>query len=195
MDLKKLLKALKLNESSISTFLGGLVILVVLVLVVNYFRGRGEETTLPGSITATTSTQEGAQPKVALPAKHTVAQGEHLWGIAESYYGSGYNWVDVALANKLANPEKIEVGQELTIPDMPVKMATGQDVEKPTVATTTVFGPEITGDSYTVVKGDHLWGISVRAYADGYRWSEVVKVNNIKNPNRVDPGQVLTLPR
>lgn len=190
MDLKKTLKALKLNESSISTFLGGLVILVVLILVVNYFRGRTSETTLPGSIT-TTSTQEG-QPVLPPSGKHTVAGGEHLWGIAETYYKSGYNWVDIAEANNIQDPNAIEVGQELTIPDVPTKTAT---IDAAQVSQTSVFGPAISENTYAVASGDHLWGISVRAYGDGYRWTEVAKANNITNPNRIDPGQVLTLPR
>jgi nucleoid-associated protein YgaU len=55
----------------------------------------------------------------------------------------------------------------------------------------------IDGDTYTVAKGDSLWKISVRAYADGYKWTEVAKANNISilNSDRIEVGMELKLPR
>lgn len=46
-----------------------------------------------------------------------------------------------------------------------------------------------------MVKGDHLWGIAVRAYGDGYKWVEIARENNLVNPNLIHPGNVLSLPR
>lgn len=56
-------------------------------------------------------------------------------------------------------------------------------------------GPKISGDSYTVVKGDNLWNIAVRAYGDGYKWVEIAKLNNLANPDIIHPGNVFKLPR
>jgi len=50
--LKNLLKKLRLNEAAISTFLGGLVVVVVSVLVYNYFSGVNQ----PATETAQTET-------------------------------------------------------------------------------------------------------------------------------------------
>ncbi|MFZ5932834.1 MAG: LysM peptidoglycan-binding domain-containing protein, partial [Patescibacteria group bacterium] len=136
LDLKSILKALKLNESTISMVLGAIVIVVVGVLLVNYFREKG--ITLPGLRTE--------QP-VITEKIHSVAKGETLWAIAEKYYGSGYNWVDIAKANNLANAGVIEVGQTLTIPDV-----------EPLKPTTTIKADEpISGATYQVVRGDNLW--------------------------------------
>lgn len=189
--LKNWLKRFKLNESTISMILGALVIIVVGALIVNYFRGVGrpeEEVEIPiqpGEVKLIE--EEGKLYPEGLPATHKVAAGEHLWAIAEKYYGSGYNWVDVAKENNLTNPNLLLVDQELNIP----KTA----VIKPAIATDTLFGPAIMGDKYTVEKGDHLWGIAVRAYGDGYRWGEIATANNIINPNIIHPGNALTLPR
>lgn len=187
--LKNWLKRIKLNESTISMILGALVIIVVGALIVNYFRGVGrpeeEVPVQPGEIKLIE--EEGKLYPEGLPITHKVAVGEHLWAIAEKYYGSGYNWVDIAKENNLPNPNRILVDQELTIP----KAA----VIKPAIASETIFGPAITGDKYTVVKGEHLWGIAVRAYGDGYRWVEIAKENNLVNPNIIHPGNTLTLPR
>lgn len=47
----------------------------------------------------------------------------------------------------------------------------------------------------TVVgKNDSLWKIAVREYNDGYKWIEIAKANNLKNPSLVYVGQKLILP-
>ena len=50
--------------------------------------------------------------------------------------------------------------------------------------------------TYTVVKGDTLWGIAKRFYGDGSKYGAIASANSavIKNPNLIYPGQVLTIP-
>jgi nucleoid-associated protein YgaU len=181
LNIKGILKALKLNESTVSMVLGALVIVVVGVLVVNYFRGQ-EGTTLPTGVT----TQEIGSKE--LPTNHIVAAGETLWIIAETYYDSGYNWVDIAKENGLANPGVIEEGQVLAIPKVEAKTPT---VAKPSVSDES----SISGSTYTVVKGDNLWNIAVRAYGDGYKWVEIAEENKLENPDIIHAGNILILPR
>lgn len=157
--------------------LGALVVIIVGVLVVNYFKDKRGETL------------NGVNTKQELSSQHIVTKGETLWSIAEDSFGSGYNWVDIKSANGLTS-DTIEVGQKLTIPDAVAK--------QPTVTKLTVNKQEtspIATSSYVVVKGDTLWNISVRAYGDGYKWVAVAKANNLKNPNLIHAGNVLTLPR
>lgn len=176
-DLKKFLKTIKLNEESISMVLGALVIVIVGVLVVNYFKDNGS-TSVPA---ANTQTQESNS--------YTVKKGDTLWSIAEDKFGSGYNWTDIYNANDLKT-ETIEVGQELTIPQVaPKKPTATQEVSTMTEAGT------ISGSTYTVVRGDDLWHIAVRAYGDGYQWLKIAQANKLDNPNVIHAGNVLTLPR
>lgn len=195
MDLKNLLKTLKLNESTVSMLLGALVVLAVGFMIVNYIRGRTAEAPRGTTSIPAATTQEG---KVSPPATHKVTAGESLWKISEQYYGSGYNWVDIAKANSLTNPSLILVGQELTVPNVEVRQPAGTTpVALAPPGGKTSFGEPIQGDLYQVVKGDHLWGIAVRAYGDGYQWVKIWRENasQIKNPNLIYPAQEFKIPR
>jgi nucleoid-associated protein YgaU len=189
-QLKKWLKSLKLNESTISMILGGLVVVVVGILIYNYFTSVGKQTGQP--LSGDQQLTQELTPK-GLPTTHIVAAGENLWTIAEKYYGSGYNFVDIAAANKLANPNKLLVGQTLEIPKVEAKTKTA---ELPTEVKVTP-AMSISANTYTVEKGDTLWGIAVKAYQDGYKWPEIAKANadKIANPDKIEVGLVLTLPR
>ncbi len=51
--------------------------------------------------------------------------------------------------------------------------------------------------SYTVVKGDCLWNIARKFYGNGARYTVIYDANREAiggNPNRIHPGQVLTIP-
>lgn len=176
-NLKNTLKAIKLNESSISMVLGLVVVLIVGTLIVNYLKSNKgsipEELLTNNSIETSTKT-------------HTVEKGENLWSISVLYYGDGFKWVDIATENKLANASVVEVGQELIIPDV--------ELEKETVNAISE-DESINSSTYTVVKGDSLWTIAVRAYGDGYQWVKIAKENNLSHPNIIHTGNTLSLPK
>jgi nucleoid-associated protein YgaU len=196
--LKLWLKRLKWHESTVSMLLGALVVIVAGVLLYNFLsvtseevfeeapQGAGEEYSLK------LGEEEGELVPLGLPVEHTVARGEHLWKISEKYYGNGYNWVDIAQANSLSNPGLIFSGQKLVIPK--VKLRVAQQISTSSAAEISV---PITGNSYTVIKGDTLWDIAVRAYQDGYQWPRIYQENRelISDPNLIEVDMQLSIPR
>ena len=194
MNLKNTLKAFKLNESTISMFLGVMVIIVVGILVINFFGGKKQGELIPAINTEDLSSDK-------LSTTHTVNEGEDLWRISEKYYGSGYNWTDIALENNINNPENIEVGQKLTIPDVEAKIATAETITQtatPKPTKTQVQGNilvETGNEEVHVVKdGENLWEIAEEKLGSGYDWVKIAKANNLENPGLIEAGQELTLP-
>jgi nucleoid-associated protein YgaU len=186
-DLKGFLKTLKLNENTISMILGIVVILVTVSLVINYFRDKSSKGNIleKGAVTSET----------AFAKTHLVTAGETLWKIAESETGSGYNWVDIAKANEIKDPNMIVAGQKLTIPSIEtVTKSTAGEKEK-VVSAEKPNTVAIGGATYEVVKGDSLWNIAVRSYGDGYKWIQIARDNHLANPNLIHPGNILALPR
>lgn len=51
----------------------------------------------------------------------------------------------------------------------------------------------VTPRTYTVKKGDTLWGIATRFYGDGTRWRELASKNGVGDPKKLQIGKVLTL--
>ena len=50
--------------------------------------------------------------------------------------------------------------------------------------------------TYTVKKGDTLWGIAKKYYGNGAQYTKIYNANKgkIKNPNLIYVGQVFTIP-
>ena len=174
------LSQIKWGESYTSLFLGAVVVLVALVLVFSFFKSRNAQINSTSDINLTNET--------LLPQSYVVKEGDNLWSIAENIYGSGYNWVDLAKANKLENPSVLYVGTKLTVPNVKVK-------EQTLIKQSAEGRNPVTQTSYKVVKGDYLWDIAVRAYGDGYKWIEIAKANKLVNPNLIHSGNVLKIPR
>lgn len=189
-------KTVKDNAHSI--ILGALVLLVgfsVLTRVANKQKAAEQKKTEEAK-----QVQQQTSPtaKVVEGGKYTVQKGDTMWSLSQKYYQNGYAWSQVAKENKLANPNRIEVGQVLTMPKLdtaklPQQKQVAEEkkaaVEKPAAKVT------LTGTSYKVVKGDTLWSISVRAYGDGYGWTKLWKASKLKNPHYIEVGQTITIPR
>ncbi len=182
-------------ESYTSFLMGIVVVIVAALFIISYVR-QSHST----QQTSSTSTTVAAKPTGVTqvinvnPSKqktYTVQRGDYLWTIAEKFYKSGYNWVDIARVNHLTNPGDIYAGNVLIIPNVSQKQTTISQAQQEVQ----IALPVITGDTYTVQKGDSLWSISVRAYGNGYKWTTISKANHLANPGLIFSGNVLSIPR
>ncbi len=188
----------KWGESYTSLLMGVVAVIIAALFIGSLLRQQHQPLQQTSSVsTSPTTAVKTVTPSQEQPSEfknatktYIVQQGDDLWHIAEKFYKSGYNWVDIAAVNKLDNPGLLFTGQQLTIPTVTAKVAT--------ITTAMQHAPPtnaITGNSYTIVHGDSLWDISVRAYGDGYRWVDIAKANSLANPGLIFSGNVLIIPR
>lgn len=176
----------KSSEEVISMFLGLVVVVAVVGLIFSYFQRRKGSVNVPG----TSQTLVKPEEIVKNENVYVVKKGDSLWRIAQTNYGSGYNWVDISRANKLKNPGILVAGQELILPQV-----TGKKVMA--VTATNNSQQKIETGSYKVVRNDNLWKIAVRTYGDGYQWTKIWQNNKskLRNPNKLEIGMELILPK
>ncbi|OIP57736.1 MAG: hypothetical protein COX79_04485 [Candidatus Levybacteria bacterium CG_4_10_14_0_2_um_filter_36_16] len=182
--------SLHTSHSYVSLLYGAFTVLVLFILIFLGIsliskRQMGE---ISGKAVQTSVEEEN---KKALLGKkeYIVAEGDSLWSIAEKTYQNGFAWTEIAKANNIKTPDMIEKGTKLLLPS--------NNAIKKTIPSPPNNNQKetIKGTSYTVVSGDNLWDISVRAYADGYKWPEIARVNNLTNPDLIHSGNTLKLPR
>jgi nucleoid-associated protein YgaU len=146
----------------------------------------------------------GALPRGgALPTnakRHTVAEGDSLWSIAQSYYGDGNQWPKLKAANPGLDETSLKVGQVVIVPqDAPASPA-GTDASRtratPNAQTDAAPGTPAGGRLYVVEEGDSLASIARNLLGSGERWREIYELNKskISNPNVLLVGTELRLP-
>lgn len=199
--LQKLESQLSSNMSFMNIALGLVIVFVVGILAFNYFKGSQADLG-PAQNTVSQEPQKDVEPG-SLPGQYTVKEGDTLFDIAQKYYSDGYQYQKLADTNKLANADVLEVGQVLSIPKLEVAQGGNVQVAKADASGTgtggadnqTIWGEKITGNTYTVVEGDWLSKVAGRAYGDIYAFDKIAKANNISNPDVIEPGMVLDIPR
>lgn len=138
------------------------------------------------------------------PAVYIVQEGEGLWQIAEKTTGNGENWVKIAAANNIQNPDTISAGQRITIPDITATTAPTQAPEAPTPTPVIQEQGQIDGGmtgranpsqkEYIVQEGEGLWQIAEKVYGDGEAWTSIMRANNLSSPEAISPGMKLIMP-
>lgn len=205
------------NQSKVSLVLGALIILVIGILVFNYFN-KSQPSLGPAQQTEQEQqlTEDIALDK--LPGKYTVKEDDTLFLIAQKYYNDGDKFTEIVKANNLADANVIEKDQVIEIPKLADVQAIANPDETPSPSPSpspildtstpanntenaigggdaTVWGSKIEGDTYTIEEGDWLSTISARSYGDIYSYKKIADANNISDPDYITPGTVLKIPR
>src|SRR3990167_217412 len=178
--LERVNSEIQTNQSKLSMVLGGLIVLVVGILIFNYFNKDN------GSLGPAQQTEQEQKADVTpenLPGKYTVREGDTLFLIAEKYYKDGETLAE-------ASPGPSVLPSPTATPVAQVDQGTGTGG-----GNTTIWGEKLTGDTYTVVEGDWLSTIAGRAYGNPMDYQKIAAANGISNPDLIYPGQTLKLPR
>ena len=148
---------------------------------------------------------------------HTVLAGETLWALALRFYGDAELHRLITTASGIADPNVINVGQRLIMPDFTRYTAVAGDtlaalalrfygdaeldwliarasgIADPNAVNVgqRLIIPDIT--RYTVVAGDTLAALAVRFYGDAAFSPLIATVNGIANPNVINVGQVVVI--
>lgn len=188
----------QLDQQSLTSLgLGALVVVIVGLLIFNYFsKIKQAPVSTEEIITEEKIEEKEEKPNfefepTELPAEHTIAKGEHLWGLAKRYYDDGYKWVEIARENKLVNPNVIHSGSKLIVPKLEVAEQPENKIEEKVEA----LGGKIEGSEYTVQTSDNLCKIATRAYGDCAKGWEIAEANDLANPHLIHAGEVLKIPR
>jgi LysM repeat protein len=142
----------------------------------------------PAATEAANDRADAARVTRPRPGSHVVKSGETLSKIA---FANNLRAADLMAANSLKSDE-IRVGQELIIPD-PKSVKTTAEAKAPPKAPAKTTSPVKTpAGSYTVRKNDSLIKI---AREQKVSYDDLVKLNGIKDPRKLQEGQVLKLPK
>lgn len=135
-------------------------------------------------------------PQPAAPERtHIVAEDESLWKIAEREYGDGSLWTRIRDRNPTLVSEDGEVraGIKLAIP-LDASAAGEQKPASPPPPVKEKKKDPATPRTYIVRKGDSLGEIAQRELGSARRWPEIVKLNDLDDPDDVPAGLALRLP-
>lgn len=139
---------------------------------------------------ANTRTETKPEPRSASAAAwrtHTVAEGDSLYRLAAHYLGDGNRWTELRKLNAdvLGDSDTLLVGMVLKI--APERSAAAAPRSEPAAA------PAVTR-TYVVLKGDSLGRIAQKLLGSSKRTDEIVKLNNLKDPDDIRVGQTLKIP-
>ena len=81
----------------------------------------------------TEKNDQGEEVPKNLPAKYTVKSGDSTWKIAEAFYGSGFNYIDIEAENGLKPNQNLNAGMELTIPKVAVRTSQSSGARPTTI--------------------------------------------------------------
>lgn len=140
----------------------------------------------PVAAAAPNPTTPSVDPEVSSnPNIYVVQRGDNLSRIARKF---GVRVQALISLNQISNPQRLDVGQVLTIPgegEVPVEAAT----PAPVIQAVESAAPSST-NTYVVQRGDNLSKIASRF---GVPIQTLIDINGLTSPDRINAGQTITI--
>jgi nucleoid-associated protein YgaU len=132
------------------------------------------------------------RPASSAADTYTIRKGDMLYSIAKAH---GVSLKALEKANPRVNPNRLRIGEKLTIPAS-AAAASGEasPSSSGSAAKAGSTGRAASSKTYTVKSGDTLAGIARSVYGNAGRWKDIAAANRISNPRSIRVGMVLKLP-
>jgi LysM repeat protein len=125
---------------------------------------------------------------------HTVEEGDSLYRLAARYLGDGNQWPQLQKLNadQLGDSENVQVGMVIKIaPAEAAPSARSAPARSQPAGSAAKPAPT---RAYVVLRGDNLGKISLKLLGTSRRMDEIVRLNNLKDPDDIRVGQSLKIP-
>ena len=201
----------KSSESRAAIFVTGILVVIAIFLVFNYYQKTNNTENEIGQTTNESTNTEESESTSTENAKDTtnteetnayiVKEGDTLWSIAENELKDPYRWTELKDLNEMTSSE-VEPGQMLILPSQTTDSTKTQEVAKKDTENTGEVLSDTTSKetpaTYTVQAGDTLWDIDEKVYGNPYEWTKIFDANELgRLPNGnvlIHRGNVLVIP-
>ena len=151
----------------------------------------------PSGTEPATWTAPAAPAAPASTRSYVIKSGDTLEGIARAELGDGQRWRTIVDLNPGLDPKSLKIGRSITLPEGSAPTRTASATAEP--ATGKKAAASASGSTYTVQKGDTLFGIARKVYgsAGDAEVKRIVSANSgtLKSKDTpLKPGMKLTIP-
>jgi len=200
----------KSSESRAAIFVTGILVVIAVFLVFNYYQKTNTDQNEIGQTTNESTSNEKNESTSSQKAENTTTEktgayigkeGDTLWSIAENELKDPYRWTELKDLNEMTSSE-VEPGQMLILPSQTTDSTKTQEVAKKDTENTGEVLSDTTSKetpaTYTVQAGDTLWDIAEKVYGNPYEWTKIFDANELgRLPNGnvlIHRGNVLVIP-
>jgi nucleoid-associated protein YgaU len=140
--------------------------------------------------------RESSGPSATAGATHLVAEGETLSAIAAARLGDARRWREIAAANPSVDPDRLQVGQRLTLPGASGAAAPRGTAPAATAPAPPAPAPSVALREHVVAEGETLSSIAAQHLGSAAAWPRLFEANRdrLPGPDRVRVGQRLRIP-
>ncbi len=142
----------------------------------------------PTQATSADAAAKTVAPNQSRSRQYRIMPGDTFSNLAVRHFGHEKYWQAFAHANPSVNPQKLQVGQTIKLPDSKIVLKADQQyLTTPSANTTT----------HVVRTGESLWTISKHHYGSIKGWRIIFNANREaigSDPDRLTVGQNLTIP-